>query len=209
MKLFFIILIFVCIIAIPIASHYIVLKVTYEGEEYEKLSYKDKIQKNIDERNKIMTKYIEEKNLEDYITNTFLNILFRFDIEFVIIIIHGILFFLRANGQNNILSFFTNIIWGTFSKSYFSFTIIFNMVILFSIYSAETTNSVNINNIFLNFIFNTIMILVFTSISYIFLELPLKKLIKFILHGDDGEENIEDENDDENGDEEEKMKIKN
>ena len=156
-----------------------------------------------------MTEYIEEKNLEEYITNTFLNILFRFDIEIVIIIIHGIFFFLRANGQNNILSFFTNIIWGTFSKSYFSFTIIINMVILFSIYSAETTNSLNIYNIILNFIFNTIIILVFTSISYIFLELPLKKLIKFILHGDDEEENIEEENEDEDGDEEEKMKIKN
>ncbi len=111
LKLFFIILIFFCIIGIPIASHYIVLNITYEGEEYEKLSYKDRIQKNIDERKIIMAKYTEEKNLEKYISNTFLNILFRFDIEFVIIIIHGIFFFLRANGQNNILSFFTNIIW--------------------------------------------------------------------------------------------------
>jgi hypothetical protein len=196
--------ILVIIIYVPVISHYIVLYCTYEGGKYEGFTYEQKIEKSNDmfKREEEMKKYIEEKNLEKYITNTFLNIFYRFDIEIVVIVTHWIIFDLRANGQNNILSFFTNIIWGTISKFYFSFSVICNMVILFTIFSSETINSINIYNIFLNFVYNTILILFFSGISYAFLELPFKKLIKYILNRDENEDNDEEEDDNEEDEEE-------
>ena len=212
----FYLIFFVLIIFAPIISHYLILVILYEGDKYENYSYNKRIEinNNATEREIEMIDYMKQKNLDYYLGNIFLNILYRIDIEIVIVVIHLMFFVLRANGQNNILSFFTNIIWGTFSKFYFSFLIICNMVILFSIYSTETINTINIYNILLNFVYNTIIILFFTSLNYIFLELPFKKLIKLIFNRED-EEKIEEEDEneeeeeDEDGDEEEKKKIKN
>ena len=111
-------------------------------------------------------------------------------------------------GKYNILTFFTNISWGIFDKSSFSFEIISNMIILFVIYSSDTFISVNIYTIFLYFIFILVLILLFTFINYIYLELPLKKITKLILNKNDNFNNYEEDTFIKEEENEEKNKAK-
>ena len=96
-------------------------------------------------------------------------------------------------GKYNILTFFSNISWGIFDKSCFSFEIVSNMIILFVIYSSETFISVNIYTIFLYFIFILVLVLLFTFLSYIYLELPLKRITKLILNKNDNLKDYEED----------------
>jgi hypothetical protein len=202
---------------IPYIIHAIVMKI-YEGKANEAKSKVDNEEDNMDKISQvkahynITNEYLTNLYLTDYVNNIFLKIFYTIDIEIIIFLIHWLFFILHINGNNNILSFFTNIIWGIFNKSYFSFIIVSNMVILFSIYSGESSISINIYTIYLYFIFISIKILVLMSLCYIFLELPLKKLIRLIFNRDeDNNENEENNSDEEEEDEdnEEKKKYKN
>lgn len=192
-KIIALILINSILLFIPIISHYsVIICKSYNEKDYNK---------NQDLDVNRMEEYYNQKNLKDYISSRILEIIYLIDTEFIVFIIHWIFIILRANGENNILSFFKNIVWEILNKSYFSFSLICNMVILFSIYSTSTINSVNIYNIFLHYIFNTIFIFLFTSACYLLLELPLKKMIKYISNKNeknDYKEEEEDEDEDNN-----------
>jgi len=185
---FFIDLIIAAILAVPFFVHYISIDLNQKELNKEKRKYKNSVLNHED--------YLKILNLESYLNNNYVNAIFRVDIEFFVFFIQLFIFILQIKGRNNILSFFTNIKWGIFSKCYFSFSVVCNMVILFTIYSAESIISLNIYTIYLYFIFNTILILIYMSLLYIFFELPLKKLIKNIIYKSD--DNFYDEIDDEN-----------
>ena len=188
------------IFGLPLAYHYIFLDFNVKKKRQIREN-KDKNNGGIKPNITLVNENIKILNLEDFISDTFLNAFLRIDIEFFVLFIQWMFFILNIRGQNNILSFFTHIVWGIFSKSYFSFSIICNMVILFTIYSTETLISLNIYSIYLYFIFNSILILFWMSISYIFLELPFKKIFKYILSNDEEhddkyvEENLEQDDD--------------
>ena len=150
------------------------------------------------ERVEHMEKYYNALNIEEFMTNKFLKILYNMDIEIIVFLIHWLFFILHISGKSNILSFFTSIKWGIFNKSYFSFIIVSNMIILFSIYSNESVISINIFTIYLYFIFDSINAVICVSFCYIFLELPLKKLVKLILCLHEDENDNEDDNDNDN-----------
>ena len=170
------------LIILPILSHYLILNL-YNGDAIIKDLKKEN---NVDE-------FYKTINLYDYITNFTLNLIFRIDIEIFILLIHWLFIDLNIMGKYNILTFFSNISWGIFDKSCFSFEIISNMIILFVIYSSETFISVNIFTIFLYFIFISVLILLFTFLSYIYLELPLKRLTKLILNKNDNLKDYEED----------------
>jgi hypothetical protein len=182
----FIDIITIIILALPITVHYTFLY----------LNQKELDKKKPKEYNEDTNKeYLEILNLESYLSNDVVNAVFRVDIEFFVFFIQLFIFILQIKGRNNILSFFTDIKWGIFSKCYFSFSVVCNMVILFTIYSAESIISLNIYTIYLYFIFNTILIIIFMSLVYIFLELPMKKLIKNLFYkskdNNDADDNID------------------
>ena len=187
-EIFILIVSFIIILA-PILVHYITLNLDENNlkENTPKVYTSDK--------NDV---YIKILNLENYINSNFVNAVFRVDIEFFVFFTQLFIFTLQIKGRNNILSFFTDIKWGIFSKSYFSFSIVCNMVILFSIYSAESIISLNIYTIYLYFIFNTILIVIYMSLNYIFFELPMKKLIKTIFYKSEDNNENDNENDDKN-----------
>ena len=145
-----------------------------------------------------MEKYYEALNIKEFFTNKYLKILYNMDIEIIVFLVHWLIFILHISGKSNLLSLFTSIKWGIFNKSYFSFIIVSNMVMLFSIYSNETIISINIFTICLYYIFNSINSVMITGLCYIFLELPLKKLVKLILSRKEEENENENEDDNDN-----------
>ena len=182
-------LIIAIILIAPLLVHSIFLKINQNNLEDFLTEFKK-------DNNKYDTKiFLSLLNLESYLSSNVVNAVFRVDIEFFVFFIHLLIFILQVKGRNNILSFFTDIRWGIFSKCYFSFSVLCNMVILFSIYSAESLISVNIYTIYLYFIFNTILIIFYMSFTYICFELPLKKLIKNLFYkskdNNDADDNID------------------
>lgn len=195
---------------IPIASHVImVLIYNFDKETNENYQKIINVKAIKNEKEKAIEEYYKDINLEKFISNNFLNFIFRIDIEIFVILIHWIFFMFQINGQGNILSFFKNIAWGIFSKCYFSFTIVSNMVTLFIIYSNVTLIPIKTFSIYLGFIFNLFVGLIFTFIVYIYLELPLKKFMKYLLNINlNREENENDNNINlKNNEEQEKQSI--
>ena len=183
----FIYIIILLVIFAPIVVHRIFL-ILNENELPKSRDYAKKTHKN--------DNYLKILNLESYLSSNVVNAVFRVDIEFFVFFIQLLIFILQIKGRKNILSFFTDIKWGIFSKSYFSFSIVCNMVILFTIYSAESIISLNIYTIYLYFIFNTILIVILMSLAYIFFELPLKKLTKNIFYKSEDNNDNDEVNDD-------------
>ena len=171
--LFFILFI---LILIPFIAHYLILYLYHKDKDIEE----KKKEINILNKKEKYGDFYKILNLDKYISNTFLNAILRVDIEIFIFFIHWIILIVQIKGYASILMFLRHIIWGLNTKSYFSFTIISNMVILFVIYSNESIILVNIYIIFFFFILNSVTIFIFESINYIYLELPLKKFIKHI-----------------------------
>ena len=195
-SIFFIVFITIIILSAPILVHYIFLE--FNQKELEQLIPEYKKDKD---NEAIRIEFLSLLNLEGFLSNNILNAVFRVDIEFFVFFIQLLIFILQIKGKNNILSFFTDIRWGIFSKCYFSFSVLCNMVILFSIYSSESLISLNIYTIYLYFIFNTILIVFYMFVIYICFELPLKKLIKNMFYkSEDNSDDINDDDDDDNND---------
>ena len=188
---------FFLLITLPVGLHYLIL-----------FLYNGKGKLNELREQKKIPEFYKTLNLYDYITNFALNFIFRIDIDIFILLVHWFFIDLNIMGKYNILAFFTNISWGIFDKSCFSFEIISNMIILFVIYSSDTFISVNIYTIFLYFIFILVLILLFTFLNYIYLELPLKKITKLILNKNDDFNNYEEDTFIKDEDNEEKNKAK-
>ena len=128
------------------------------------------------------TRILDEEDiyLEKSISNPLLNILYLIDIEFVVFFIQWGFFILFMKGFTYDL--FKSNFWEFLSKPYFSFNMISNPVILFIFYESETVVKINIFNLFLYFFIDIIVIIICTIIVYIFFELPMKKLFKYMFN---------------------------
>jgi hypothetical protein len=119
----------------------------------------------------------EKLLLEDFISNPILNCIFLFDIELVVLFIQWGFLILRINGAF-FFTFFEHDYWSFFTNCYFSLLMVFNPIILFIFYESETVVKLNELNIFLYYFINLFFIFLVTTIVYIGIELPLKKLLK-------------------------------
>ena len=183
---------FSILILIPILSHYVILYLYHNDS-------KIKEKKNLLINNKgngDMLDLYYTLNLKEFLSNKYLNAIFRIDIEIVIFLAHWFIFKLKIKGSKKILPFFRHMILGVLSKSYFSFTIISNIVILFIIYSNETVITINIYMILLFYFLNAAIIIFFESAIYVYLEISLKKFIRFLFRKENSGKNIADENED-------------
>ena len=184
-------------------SHFIFYSVII-GEKYDSilasLTYlereAEKKQGNIDNE-KYDKEYQKMENLlllGDYITDTFVNIIYRIDIELYVFIIQSILFILYFKGQNFINDFFCHIFWGVLNKPYFSMILLANPLILYIFYQSETRIILNFFNVLLYSIISGCITFLFGSFGYLFFELPFKRLIRCIFNWDD-QEVIKDDDD--------------
>ena len=134
--------------------------------------------------------------LGDYITNTFVNIIYRIDIELYVLIIQSILFILYFKGQNFINDFFCHIFWGVLNKPYFSLILLANPLILYIFYQSETRIILNFFNVLLYSIISGCITFLFGTFCYLFFELPFKRLIRSFFNWDEQEVNKDDDEDD-------------
>ena len=181
-------IIFFVLIIIYIIFYFIVLGIFFNDG---KIDDKKKLVNDNGYQDKDLKDLYFVLNLEDFISNKYLNAIFRIDIEIFILAFHWFIFNLKVNGEGKILRFFRNMLFGIFSKSYFSFTIVCNIVILFIIYTNETIISVNIYMVLLFFLLNLAIIFFYQFLSYVYLEIPLKKIIRYLCNRDDERESKE------------------
>lgn len=211
-------------IFISLVIHFIVLKKTILDE------YND-LKKRFDEKEEEL-KYVEENdkdndelidkledelsyisylikeilNLTNYISNKFYNVILRLDIEFVVILAQSILFIFYFKGKNFINDFYCHVFWAMLNKSYFSYILMANPIILFIFYQSETKILLNLFNLLLYSLISGSLIFLTATFAYLFFELPYKRLIHYICSDDnknskeDNDDDEYDEDDDEKGD---------
>ena len=187
--------------------HFIVLNSSI-GNRYEDLKHQfesipeeveDEEQQDLNEekRHKISESILNTLNLTKYITNRFINAIFRIDIEIIVFATQSLLFILYFKGQNFINDFFCHIFWAMLNKSYFSYILVANPMILFIFYQSETKILLNLYNLLLYSLISGSLIFLTATFAYLFFELPYKRLIRHICSTDDKNDKEDDEYEDE------------
>jgi hypothetical protein len=166
--------------------HFIVLDYTFGNKYEKKLKEKNNDETHCKEINKLLS-------LQGYITNGFINCIFRIDIEIMIFLVQSLLFISYFKGKNFINDFFCHVFWAMLNKSYFSYILFANPMILFIFYQSETKILLNLYNLILYSLISSSLIFLTASFSYIFFELPYKKLIHYIGSNDDNKDIENDE----------------
>ena len=126
-----------------------------------------------------MRKILLKLSLEKVVCNKFLNFIYLMDIELVVLFVQWGFFILLLK-QHFIIEFFNHIYWTFFNKFYFSFLLSCNSVILYIFYESETVVKLNAFNLWLYYFISTVFIFVVTIIIYITIELPLKRISKYL-----------------------------
>ena len=126
--------------------------------------------------------------------------IYYIDIEIFVLFIH-LLIISYIKWINPINSFFNLDIWRFFSKIYFTFIVCLNLVIIYIFYHDNNRVSLNIETIFLFSIIHGITTIIISLLSYLFFELPYKKLIKNYVKEDESKKldfsgSFDNENDD-------------
>ena len=111
-------------------------------------------------------------------TNFTVNLIYRIDIELVVIFVQWFSFFYLLKTDDWAIQFFNNIIWIILSRPYFSFILIINTLLLFLFYHEETLNEINSISILMNSLIGGGLTFLFMIFFYIFYELPLKRVIR-------------------------------
>ena len=191
-------LMIICIIFF-ITIHYVVLYNTIGKDYEEKKEVLEKL--NLNEDNIDETPFQEVRkllSLEKYISNTFINLIFRIDIEIMTFILQSFLFISYFKGQNFINDFYCHAFWAMLNKSYFSYILVANPIILFIFYQSETKIILNSFNLILYSLISGCLIFIVATCVYIFFELPYKRLIHYICSSNNEDKDDEQEDDKEN-----------
>lgn len=89
-------------------------------------------------------------------------------------------FFIYMKGLNTIIDFFSHLYWSIFVKSYFSFLISMNPIILYIFYQSDTLINLNGSFIYIYFFISLVFISFIIIINFIIFELPLKKIFRYL-----------------------------
>ena len=123
------------------------------------------------------SKITDTLSFETIIPNYFLNIVYILDVDLVVVMINWIFFFLYFKG-GQINDFLNNPFWTFFIKSYFSYCLVLNPVIIYIFYQSVTVITVTLFDIFLYSFINTIFIFISIVLFYSCYEYPFKKIFK-------------------------------
>ena len=125
-----------------------------------------------------------------YLKGAFLNFIYLIDNEVVLFFVHWIGFALYVKGNNFLNDFLSFRIWASLDKCYFSYLIGLHLVTNYVLAQSDTRISFNLENVVLYSIIIGFWLFIVTIISYIFFELPYKRLIKVISKKKDVEKEI-------------------
>ena len=139
--------------------------------------------------------------------NFFINLIYRLDIELVIILMQW-LFFYCIQIKNIYLDFLSNILWITLSRPYFSFILVINTVLLFIFYHDETLIEINSISILMYSLIGIWFTFLTMSIFYILYELPLKRVTRLFYIWNINDKELKDNDEDLDNDEDDNNKIK-
>ena len=126
-------------------------------------------------------------------TNFTVNLIYRIDIELVVIFVQWFSFFYLLKTDDWAIQFFNNIIWIILSRPYFSFILIINTLLLFLFYHEETLNEINSISILMYSLLGGGLTFLFMIFFYIFYELPLKRVIRIFYKNDEAKEDESEE----------------
>jgi hypothetical protein len=125
-----------------------------------------------------------------YLKGALLNFIYLIDNEVVLFFVHWIGFALYVKGNNFLNDFLSFRIWASLDKCYFSYLIGLHLVTNYVLAQSDTRISFNLENVVLYSIIIGFWLFIVTIISYIFFELPYKRLIKVISKKKDVEKEI-------------------
>ena len=186
------------LILLFISLHFIVLWSTV-GSDYSNLKEKlnttyidyDDEDKDETDEDIICEKIDNLLTLTNYLSNGFINFIFRIDIEIIVFLVQTLLFIFYFKGQNFINDFYCHVFWAMLNKSYFSYILVANPMILFIFYQSETKILLNLFNLLLYSLISASLIFLSATFAYLVFELPYKRLIHHIL-SDDNKKELED-----------------
>ena len=121
-----------------------------------------------------------KNDINKTIKNKYVNFIYRIDIEFIVLFVQWSAFIIFLRGHNFASILLSHVFWAMLSKSYFSFILIINTILLFIFYQSETLIEINYINIMLYSLIGGALTFIFTSLFYIFFELPYKRLIRLL-----------------------------
>ena len=125
---------------------------------------------------------LSQNHCTDFITSKVFNILFYFDVEIVVILFNLLAFGFNLKGNNYMNNMFSHSLWFIFEKLYFMIILLANPIILYILSKIELRITLNNFNIILFSSIALFYVLLFSCVSYVIMELPLKKLIKLIVN---------------------------
>ena len=121
-------------------------------------------------------------DFEKYFTSSFVNWVYLFDSDIVILIINYIAFVLFLKGEKSIIRFLSKDSWSFSSKIYFPFITYANIVILFVIYKSETQVPIETFSVFYYGMICWLVLFFVILFHCMFIEFPFKRINYFILH---------------------------
>lgn len=125
-------------------------------------------------------------DFERYFTNTFVNWVYLFDSDIVILIINYIAFVLFLKGEKRIINFLSKSSWSFSSKIYFPFIIYANIVVLFVVYKSETQVPIQTFSVFYYGMICWLVLFFVILFHCMIIEFPFKRINYFILHMNKG-----------------------
>ena len=139
-------------------------------------------------------KLSEDAKANEFFENKSINIYYSLDVDIFVLMLYIAIIPFILIGENIISSFLEHEFWNIFSRPYFSFMLLVQTVGNNILYRMNTYVSNNIWNIIFFAIINIISSIIFGMLIYILLEVPLKKVNKFIFRKRENEEDNEDNN---------------
>ena len=122
-----------------------------------------------------------EEELINYKNNIFSQIILFFDADLFVILSYLVSFCQYIKGDNKLNSFLCHNFWAIFNNFYFTFIILINPIILYIIYTTDTKIIFNLSHCFLYTFICGILVFIITIVMYSIFELPLKKLIQYLI----------------------------
>ena len=139
-------------------------------------------------------KLSEDAKANEFFENKSINIYYSLDVDIFVLMLYIAIIPFILIGENIISSFLEHEFWNIFSRPYFSFMLLVQTVGNNILYRMNTYVSNNIWTIIFFAIINIISSIIFGMLIYILLEVPLKKVNKFIFRKRENEEDNEDNN---------------
>jgi len=141
--------------------------------------------------------FISEEELNNdskanaFFGNKLINIYYSLDVDIFVFLMFLTVTSFSLIGENIISSFLEHEYWNIFSRPYFSFMLLVQTVGTNILYRMNSQINNSISTILFFTITNIISSIIFGMLLYILLEVPLKKINKFIFRRKEPEENLE------------------